>query len=146
MTKKRRDILAQDDKDIGNSQGLGYIWRKLLVALSIKPDSWLIHLNHYINDPSNRVPNDPKSKATERGNIEKALFDIDITWAQFQKGIKILRYSLKSVTLVLRVETQRGSVFEIPTELLTTRAAQGAEEERETGRRVRRKLPPREGQ
>ena len=145
MTPKRRDILAHDDKGITESKGLGYIWRKLLMVLAIKPEAWRIHLNHYINDPVNRIPNDPKSKATERGNIEKALFDTDITWTQFQKGIRILRYSLKSVTLVLRVETQRGAVIEIPTDLLTTKAVDTDEDSGVTPRRRNpRKLPPRE--
>lgn len=118
MSSKRRDILTSDDKGIGSARGLGVLWRKILALLNIRPDTWVAHLNHYLNDPSNQVKNDPKSRATERGNLEKALFAEDFSWGQLIKGIKVLSYSLKRVRIEIHLQTLRGEDYVVSQDLI----------------------------
>lgn len=118
MYIKKRDILATDDKEIGTAKGLGVLWRRILVVLNIRPDTWIAHMNHYLRDPSNHIKDDPKSRSTAKGNLEKALLADDLTWDQFLRGIKMLSYSLKRVRLQVHIETDRGDKVIIDHELL----------------------------
>lgn len=118
MSKKKRDILSSDDKEIGSATGLGVIWRKLLLLLNIRPDTWIAHLNHYLRDPSNHIKDDPKSRATARGNLEKAVFATDMTWDQLLRGVKVLSYSLRRAKIVVYVETERGEHLSIEHDLI----------------------------
>ena len=115
----KKDLLNSDEKGVQNAAGLSVIWRKILQALRVRPDTWGSHMSHYLNDPSNRIGEDSKSKSTARGNLEKSLFsDESLTWGRFIRGIKVLGYSLRSVRMEIHIETTRGEKMVVTHDLL----------------------------
>ena len=115
----KKELLNSEEKGVGAAIGLSVIWRKLLQALRIRPDTWCNHMNHYLNDPTNKIGSDSKARSTIRGNLEKSLFsDESLTWSRFPPGIKIIGYSLRSVRMEIHVETSRGEKMVITHDLL----------------------------
>ena len=48
-------------------------------------------LQLWVADPRNAIPDDGKSRSTERGNLIRELSRPDMTWRVFLKGIRLLR-------------------------------------------------------
>lgn len=119
MSQDKKDILSSEEKGVRDASGLSLIFRKILGALRIRPDNWCNHMNHYLNDPTNRIGTDSKARSTARGNLEKRLFCSDaLTWGKFLKGIKVLGYSLRSVRMEIHIETNRGEKIVVSHDLL----------------------------
>ena len=118
----KRDLLSTPDKGVSKAHGLAIIWRKILDAVGVRPEMWSSHMNHYLNDPTNKIGNDAKSKSTAKGNLEKRLFgDEPLTWSQILKGIKVLSYSFKRVKLIVYIETNRGEEIQVEHDLIKPR-------------------------
>lgn len=118
----KKDLLSTPDKGLSKAYGLAIIWRKLLNCVGVRPDMWASHMNHYLNDPTNKIGSDAKTKSTAKGNLEKRLFGDDpLTWSQFLKGIKVLSYSFKRVRLVVYIETNRGEEIQVEHDLIKPR-------------------------
>lgn len=80
--------------DRGASQpGLGVLarlYRRLLVKSNVTLTSLDAMVNRWLDDPTNEVPKDAKTRSFRRGNLMKALSEDDMTFKAFLKGSIVL--------------------------------------------------------
>lgn len=85
-------MLVDPRKEIHRANGpLAKLYRRILWDLDIKPEQINALILKWLDDPKNGIPNNGKSRSTERGNIIKDLSKPEMTWKNFVKGIRLLR-------------------------------------------------------
>ena len=84
-------FLDQDDRLEGAAVGiLSRLFRKILSDLNITPLVWNKMMNAYLDDPRNRVPRHSRGRSSTRGNVNKELRKANMTWNNFEKGMRFL--------------------------------------------------------
>lgn len=91
MSKDLERLLVDPRKEIHRAKGtLAKLFRRILWDLDIKPDTMNALMLRHLNDPANAIPNNGKVRSTERGNIIKDLSKTEMTWRNFEKGLRLL--------------------------------------------------------
>ena len=86
------DLLEHENKKIYEAHGvLARLYRQILFETRVTPRHMDRLLQLWVADPRNAIPDDGKSRSTERGNLIRELSSRDLTWRVFLKGIRLLR-------------------------------------------------------
>jgi len=108
MSQQSDDVLRDVNKKKHDAKGiLAYMYRDLLSSMGISLDRYYDLLNRWIKDPANGIPDDGRTRSTERGNLLKAIFADDMTWNSFLKAIKIHRPKRLIITVALDFGSNR---------------------------------------
>lgn len=92
MSRDLNRMLVDPRKEMHRARGpLAKLYRRILWDLDIKPEQINALILKWLDDPKNAIPNNGKSRSTERGNIIKDLSKPEMTWKNFVKGIRLLR-------------------------------------------------------
>lgn len=84
-------ILERDDKGVSRATGiLSSIFRKTLGELGVNATTWNKLMLNYLSDKRNRIPNNSRARSSTRGNLNKELSKANMTWRNFEKGIRFL--------------------------------------------------------
>lgn len=90
-SKNLSHILSATNKRITEAKNpLARLYRQILSDLNVSSMAMNNMMAKYLADPRNRIPNDPKRRSSERGNLMKELSKNSITWKVFEKGIRLL--------------------------------------------------------
>ena len=108
MSQQSDDVLRDEEKKKYEARGiLAYMYRDLLCGMKIDLPRYYDLLNRWIKDPANGIPDDGRTRSTERGNLLKAIFADDMTWNSFLKAIKIHRPKRLIITVALDFGSNR---------------------------------------
>jgi len=84
-------ILERDDKGASKATGvLSLVFRKTLAELGVNATMWNKLMLGYLGDKRNRIPNNSRARSSTRGNLTKELSKPNMTWRNFEKGIRFL--------------------------------------------------------
>ena len=109
-----KNILSDEDKKVGEARGvLSRIFRKVLGDLNVTPAKWNSLMNAYLTNPRNRVPRNSRGRSSVRGNLNKELRKEDMTWSNFEKGIRFLNPVRASFVIKLEWRSGRTTVHEV---------------------------------
>jgi len=90
-TANMGSILNYNDQRDGEPVGiLSRLFRKILAELNITPMVWNKLMNVYLNDSRNRIPRSSRGRSSTRGNLNKELKKSNMTWNNFEKGLRFL--------------------------------------------------------
>ena len=88
-------LLTSKDKGVGQTFGpngtLSRLFRQILRDRKIGPEKFGSLMHDYLNDPSNRIPNNRKDRTSARGNLGMALTQDKMTFKVLCKGFKFLK-------------------------------------------------------
>lgn len=102
-----KNLLTRSDKGRERAQGiLCYMFRNTLVWKNINYHQWSRAANFYFEKPHNKANQD-------RGNLNKALLQDDLSWASFKKGLDLLSPYKAELTLELTWRSGRKSSYSI---------------------------------
>lgn len=102
-----RELLSDPQKGIRRSQGvLCYMFRHVLIWQKFNQFAWNKRLNQYFEKPHNR-------KNPDKGNLNKALCQDDLTWGSFKKAIDFLNPISATLTIILTWQNGRQSTYSI---------------------------------
>jgi hypothetical protein len=91
MSLDFRKVLALPDKGISRTRDpLSRLFRKMLFDLGMDEFHANKRAREYLDDPSNRIPNNPSARSSARGNLFKELASDRMTFNVFIKGLKFL--------------------------------------------------------
>lgn len=111
-------MLGSMDKWENKSQNiLTKIFRRCMVISNVDVAKWNNKMLKFLNNPRNRVPKDPRTRSSVRGNLSKAILKNKMTWMSLEKGIRLLDPHKAFVTLYY--EQSPGLVYKINICLLT---------------------------
>lgn len=69
---------------------LSKMYRKILSDIGMNSSMWNKLMLKYLDNPQNRVPRSARGRSSVRGNLNKELAKEDMTWANFEKGLRFL--------------------------------------------------------
>lgn len=102
-----KDLLTRSDKGRERAQGiLCYMFRNTLVWKNINYHQWTRAANFYFEKPHNKNNQD-------RGNLNKALIQDDLSWASFKKGLDLLSPYKAELCIELTWKSGRKSSYTI---------------------------------
>lgn len=102
-------ILEKDDKGVSRATGvLSLIFRRTLAELGVNATMWNRLMLGYLSDKRNRIPNNSRARSSTRGNLTKELSKPNMTWRNFEKGIKFL--NPVEATFNLRMVWRTGAI------------------------------------
>lgn len=87
---------------------LAKLFRKLCVALDLGAFGWQQLMQQYLDNPANGVKNNPKDRATARGNLNKELIRETLSWKVFLKAIRF--FGAVRADFTVRLELPNGKV------------------------------------
>jgi hypothetical protein len=100
-------LLDHDDELDGLAVGiLSRLFRKVLSELQITPMVWNKMMYTYLYDPRNRVPRHSRGRSSTRGNLNKELRKANMTWNNFEKGLRFL--NPLSATFTVEIKWRSG--------------------------------------
>ena len=124
MHDKKRDILESLDKGVDQAKHpLASLLRIVLRDLRINPYRWAQLMDNYLSDPRNGIPQTPKDRSSERGNLNKELRKPKITFNTLMKGLRLLNPVSVRLELHLRWHTDRVTVHGLDVLMRTRREA-----------------------
>lgn len=89
---KLQELYEQSGGDNPVRKGdLSRLFGEIIHELDLDDKQIRLLMYKWVNDPSNKVPNDPSSRSSARGNIRKDIRREEITWKVFKKLIRWLR-------------------------------------------------------
>lgn len=107
MESKTSELLKKTDKGISTSVGiLSKVFRTILKDLNIGPEQWIRLMSHYLENPINRVPNNSRGRSSTRGNLNKELTKTNMTWGNFEKGIRFI--DAERVEFIVKITDKKG--------------------------------------
>lgn len=108
------DMLDRDDKKASEASGiLSKVFRKVLAEIGVTPSRWNQLMHAYLEDPRNRVPRNPRMRSSTRGNLNKELSKPNMTWNNFEKGIRFLNPIKAEFTIKLSWRGGKNTVHKI---------------------------------
>lgn len=87
---------------------LAKLFRKLCVALDLGAFGWQQLMQQYLDNPANGVKNNPKDRATARGNLNKELIRETLSWKVFLKAVRF--FGAVRADFTVRLELPSGKV------------------------------------
>mgnify|MGYP000091301617 CR=1 FL=1 len=107
-------ILERDDKGVSKASGvLSLVFRKTLGELGVNATMWNKLMLNYLSDKRNRIPNNSRARSSTRGNLNKELSKPNMTWRNFEKGIRFLNPLEAVFTLRLTWRNGKTTVHDI---------------------------------
>jgi hypothetical protein len=94
-----------DQKDYKDGEAVGILsrlFRKILSELNITPMVWNKLMQVYLNDNRNRIPRSSRGRSSTRGNLNKELKKSNMTWSNFEKGMRFLNPLRSTFTVELQ--------------------------------------------
>lgn len=70
--------------------------------MEITPSLWTSLIERYINDPENKISDNPAKRSTDRGNLDKLLRKSTLSWNGFKKALRFLGAKEATLTIVLK--------------------------------------------
>lgn len=102
-----KQMLTSSDKGRSRAQGiLCYMFRNTLLWRKINYHHWVRAMGFYFEKPHNL-------KNQDRGNLNKALIQDDLSWASFKKGIDLLDPFKATLTIELTWKSGKKSSYTI---------------------------------
>lgn len=102
-----KQMLTSSDKGRGRAQGvLCYMFRNTLLWKNINYHQWVRAVGFYFDKPHNKNNQD-------RGNLNKALVQDDLSWAAFKKGLDLLSPYKATLTIELTWRSGKKSSYSI---------------------------------
>jgi hypothetical protein len=84
-------LLSQDDKGISLAKdGVCHLWRLILLDRKVTIESWLAHMERYLDSPRSAVGTDKTKRASERSSQNKALSKDTLPWKRLRVGLRVL--------------------------------------------------------
>lgn len=107
-------ILEREDKGASKASGvLSKIFRKSLWEVGVNATKWNKLMLQYLDDRRNRIPNNSRAKSSTRGNLTKELSKPNMTWRNFEKGIRFLNPARAVFSLQLSWHNGNTTVHDI---------------------------------
>lgn len=121
MEKEKRyldtTILERDDKGASKATGvLSLIFRRTMADLNVNATMWNKLMLGYLGDKRNRIPNNSRARSSTRGNLTKELSKPNMTWRNFEKGIKFI--NPEEAVFTVELKWRNGKVTCHPIRLL----------------------------
>lgn len=91
MSKEMERILTSPTMEAESAKGLAQLYRIIWADRRMNAGRLNALMQHWLNNPRNRVPNHGKWRSSIRGNMMKELSRPDMTWNVFRNGIALLR-------------------------------------------------------
>lgn len=110
------DPFKKSDRVKNNVGFLARVFREILFHASIDWDEWNELMQDYLDDPQNGIPNNPRSRTTERGNQNKACASINMTWKSLMKNFYFIKGQKLRITFELTREN--GDVITNQSEII----------------------------
>lgn len=113
-TQTVMDVVEAEDKLIDKSENLlTFLFRKILLELSIGPKVFTVLINDYLDNPHNGIGNKPKDRYNHRGNLIKELGGNSMTFNLFMKALKV--FGAIDVEFVVRLRRRNKRTGEFVT-------------------------------
>lgn len=107
-----KQLLTSSDKGTGRAQGiLCYMFRNTLLWTKMSYHHWVRATNFYFEKPHNR-------KNPDRGNLNKALIQDDLSWGSFKKGLDLLSPYKATLTIILTWKSGKTSTYTVDIDLV----------------------------
>jgi hypothetical protein len=107
-----KQLLTSSDKGRSRAQGiLCYMFRNTLLWNNVTYHRWVRATNFYFEKPHNR-------KNPDRGNLNKALIQDDLSWASFKKGLDLLSPYKAILTIILTWKSGKTSTYSVTIDLV----------------------------
>ena len=107
-----KQLLTSSDKGRSRAQGvLCYMFRNTLLWNNVTYHRWVRATNFYFEKPHNR-------KNPDRGNLNKALIQDDLSWASFKKGLDLLNPCKAMMTIILTWKSGKSSTYTVNIDLV----------------------------
>lgn len=107
-----KQLLTSSDKGRGRAQGvLCYMFRNTLLWTNMSYHRWVRATNFYFEKPHNK-------KNPDRGNLNKALIQDDLSWASFKKGLDLLDPVKATMTIILTWKSGKTSTYAVEIDLV----------------------------
>jgi hypothetical protein len=117
MSLDFRKLLSLQDKGISLTRDpLAKLFRKILFDLGVN-EFWANNrVRQYLEDPTNRIPNNPSARSSARGNLFKELASDRMTFNVLVKGLKFLGPLKASFAVTVQWTPSRSTthVIEMP--------------------------------
>lgn len=99
-------MLEDPNKEIHKTYGtvglLSKLWRVILKDLNIGGYRFSVLMDRFLNDPNNQVPDNPKERFNNRGNLNKEMSNPTMSWKVFCKCMRFLQFTEFRITLEAR--------------------------------------------
>ncbi|ARV77356.1 hypothetical protein FDI21_gp187 [Pseudomonas phage Noxifer] len=107
-----KQLLTSSDKGRSRAQGiLCYMFRNTLLWHNLTYHRWVRATNFYFEKPHN-------AKNPDRGNLNKALIQDDLSWASFKKGLDLLNPYKAILTIELTWKSGKRSTYAVEIDLV----------------------------
>lgn len=126
IAKMLEDPKKELNKTFGPVGALSKLFRVILFELKVSPYRFSMLMDRFLNDPKNQVPDNPKERFNNRGNLNKEFSNPAMSWKVFIKCMKFLQFTELRLTLEARhndgtitshramIDLRDGSLKDIP--------------------------------
>lgn len=117
-------MLEDPNKEIHKTYGhvatLSKLWRIILKDLNIGGYRFSMLMERFLNDPNNHVPNNPKERFNNRGNLNKEMSNPTMSWKVFCKCMRFLQFTEFRITLEARHQDGKITTHRVMVPLVGT--------------------------
>lgn len=99
------DPNKESHKTYGSVGLLSKLWRIILKDNNVTMYTFSQLMDRFINDPKNRVPNNPRERFNNRGNLNKEMSNPSMSWKVFCKCLTFMGFTDVRVTIEARHES-----------------------------------------
>jgi hypothetical protein len=99
-------MLDDPNKEIHKTYGsvglLSKLWRVILKDTRVSGYRFSMLMDRFLNDPKNHVPDNPKERFNNRGNLNKEFSNPTMSWKVFCKCMRFMQFLEFRITLEAR--------------------------------------------